>query len=122
MGSNAQQQQQAAIEVVRTHRPKLRSTKSLCQAENMRFIHEESPSKSGLSQLDPVEEYKRELSKNFYLPETSMEMEGPAIANFRLDSSQSKPKDQMVSPYLDMECGRGRRVVSGQDVKPTMVA
>ena len=122
MGSNAQQQQQAAIEVVRTHRPKLRSTKSLCQAENMRFIHEESPSKSGLSQLDPVEEYKRELSKNFYLPETSMEMEGPAIANFRLDSSQSKPKDQMVSPYLDMECGRGRRVVSSQDVKPTMVA
>ena len=122
MGSNAQQQQQAAIEVVRTHRPKLRSTKSLCQAENMRFIHEESPSKSGLSQLDPVEEYKRELSEKFCLPETRMEMEGPAIANFRLDSSQSKPKDQMTSPYLDMECGRGRRVVSGQDVKPTMVA
>ena len=117
-----QQQQVAAIEVGRTHRPKLRGTKSLCQAENMRFIHEESPGKSGLSQLDPVEEYKRELSKNFYLPETRMEMEGPAIANFRLDSSQSKPKDQMVSPYLDMECGRGRRVVSGQDVKPTMVA
>merc|ERR1711974_15971 len=107
MGST---QQLAAVEVVRTHRPKLRGTKSLCQAENMRFIHEESPGKSGLSQLDPVEEYKRE------------EREGAAIANFRLDSTQSKPKDQITSPYLDMECGRGRRVVSGQDVKPTMVA
>jgi len=118
-----QQQQAAAIEVGRTHRSKLRGTKSLCQAENMRFIHEEeSPGKSGLSQLDPVEEYKRELSEKFCLPETGMEMEGPAIANFRLDSSQSKPKDQMTSPYLDMECGRGSRVVCGQDVKPTMVA
>ena len=119
-------QQLAAVEVVRTHRPKLRGTKSLCQAENMRFIHEEeSPGKSGLSQLDPVEEYKRELREgceHFSLPEMRMEMEGAAIANFRLDSTQSKPKDQITSPYLDMECGRGRRVVSGQDVKPTMVA
>ena len=81
MGSNAQQQQQAAIEVVRTHRPKLRSTKSLCQAENMRFIHEESPSKSGLSQLDPVEEYKRELSENFCLPESRMEMDYRLVEN-----------------------------------------
>ena len=112
--SNTQQQ----TEVVRTHRPKLRSTKSLCQAENMRFIHEESPSKSGLSQLDPVEEYKRELSENFCLPESRMEMEGPP--NFcMMDSTQSKPQDH---PYLDMDCGRGRRVVPSQDVKPTMVA
>ena len=124
IAANTQQQQQqqlAAMEVGRTHRPKLRSTKSLCQAENMRFIHEESPGKSGLSQLDPVEEYKRELREgceHF----SRMEMEGPAVANFRLDSSEGKPKDQMTSPYLDMECGRGRRVVSGQDVKPTMVA
>ena len=118
VGSNAQQQQQAAIEVVRTHRPKLRSTKSLCQAENMRFIHEESPSKSGLSQLDPVEEYKRELSENFCLPESRMEMEGPP--NFcMMDSTESKPQDH---PYLDMDCGRGRGVVPSQDVKPTMVA
>ena len=94
----------------------------------MRFIHEESPSKSGLSQLDPVEEYKRELREEeecqkFCLPETRMEMEGTEISNFHLDSSPSKSKDQMTSPYLDMECGRaGRRVVGGQDVKPTMVA
>ena len=112
--------QSATMEVARTHRSKLRGTKSLCQAENMRFIHEESPSRSGLSQLDPVEEYKRELSQKFCLPETRMEMEGPA--NFHPNSSQSKSKDQVTSPYLDMECGRGRRVVGGRDVKPTMVA
>jgi len=117
--SNTQQQ----ADVVRTHRPKLRGTKSLCQAENMRFIHEESPSDSEqLSQLE--EEYKRELSQNFCLPETRMEMEGREMSNFHLESSQSKAKDQTTSPYLDMECGRaGRRAVSGQqDVKPTMVA
>ena len=120
------QQQLAAMEVVRAHRPKLRGTKSLCQAENMRFIHEESPGRGGLSQLDPVEEYKRELRgeeecQKFCLPETRMEMEG--AANFHLNSSQCKAKqDQVTSPYLDMECGRGRRAVSGQDVKPTMVA
>ena len=124
--TNTQQQQQqfAAMEVARTHRPKLRGTKSLCQAENMRFIHEESPSRSGLSQLEPVEEYKRETSEGekFCLPETRMEMEGAAVGNFHLNSSESKAKDPMTSPYLDMECGRGSRVVNGQDVKPTMVA
>ena len=127
LASNTQQQV-AAMEVVRApHRPKLRGTKSLCQAENMRFIHEESPSRSGLTQLlDPVEEYKRELREEeecqkFCLPQTRMEMEGSA--NFHLNSSQCKAKqDQVTSPYLDMECGRGRRAVSGQDVKPTMVA
>ena len=105
-------------------RTKLRNTKSLCQAENMRFIHEEE----SLGQLDlveeykrggererEVEEYKRELRNGFCHPEARMDLERPFGM---MDMTKAKENDQMISPYLDMECGSGRRV----DVKPTMVA
>jgi len=105
-------------------RTKLRNTKSLCQAENMRFIHEEE----SLGQLDlveeyerggererEVEEYKRELRNGFCHPEARMDLERPFGM---MDSTKGKENDQMISPYLDMECGTGRRV----DVKPTIVA
>ena len=92
-------------------RTKLRNAKSLCQAENMRFIHEEE----SLGQLDLVEEYERELRNGFCHPEARMDLERPFGM---MDSTKGKGNDQMISPYLDMECGTGRRV----DVKPTIVA
>merc|ERR1711962_474639 len=80
-------------------RTKLRNTKSLCQAENMRFIHEEE----SLGQLDLVEEYERGGERERQVEEYKRE----------LRNGFCHPEARM-----DLECGTGRRV----DVKPTIVA
>jgi len=53
------------------------------------------------------------------ISEASLHFRRPAPTwSMRRGSHRQSKNDQMISPYLDMECGTGRRV----DVKPTMVA